>query len=335
MKSIKTFALLIAPALVLGGFAFYAGRAPKTKPKSAAVEYGPFSMKVMGVEAVAVKPIDVYSGYDRHFDIVLQSQGTRPKWWGTPIGSRSGTELKDWKFFLEREGAITPFKPGKAQAWTSGWDDKRKRYTNELFLHCGDVPTDSALKVRGVTELKADNTVVSAPLSFEITLKRAGQQWTKPVFSTDPGLTVRKITVKRNAASEREATIEVVQSKPGNAANWQRGAKFLDAKWRPFIQRERREGRWKGAHTVINSGFGGGTEMPLDRSVLQYQLSWNEADMKYQPLRDVIAVAHVSTDGRWPLEIAFWAKQDGQQTLGEVPPLTRPKLKEIFGLPLG
>ncbi len=313
MKPLKTAALLLAPALLMGAFALYLG---STRPSR------PFSVKVASAEAVPVETIDVFNGYDRRFEIVLRATGERPQWWGKIINGGSGTSGSDWTFFLEREGITTPFNPDDIQIWTTQWDQKRERYSNALLLHCGDVPTASALKVRGVTELKASRTMTHAPVPFEVTLKRAGQKWTKPVVSTDSGLAVQSITVKRNATN-REATIKVSMPPGTPEGDWHNGGRFLDANWRWLQTAGMYGGVPFGPRTNINSIFYADIKASGDSRVKTYTFRWNEADMKRHPLRDVIASAHIAANGRWPLEIAFYAKQNGQQALGAVPALTR------------
>lgn len=322
MKHFKTAALLLAPPLLMGGFAFYLSRAPGHKP--ATFIYGPFTVSVAGIEQSSVKPLDVFEGYDRKFNIVFDATGRRPAWWGTKISGSTGVEAKNWKFFLERDGVITPFTPSKTLIWTSNWDEARKRYTNTLFLKSGDVPLNSALKVRCVTALSDNKTKLSPPLPFEFTLKKAGEQWTKPIVSTATGLVIRKITVKRVGIYGRVAEITVFDPHSKDKMGWQDGGGFLDGNWREFEHLQINNDAWKGFNSAIPHSFGGGSPMDTSDKLSQYEFTWNVAEMKGEPRRDVIAVAHVSSGGRWPLEIAFYAKKDGQQALGVVPALTRP-----------
>ena len=323
MKHFKTAALLLAPPLLMGGFAFYLGRAPGHKP--ATIIYGPFTVSVAGIEQSSVQPLDVFEGFDRKFNIVFDATGRLPAWWGTNISSSTGVETKNWKFFLERNGKITPFTPSKTQIWTSNWDEKRKLYTNTLLLNCADVPAASALKVRGITQLSDNTTKRSPPLPFELTLKRAGEKWTKPVVSTDPGLVVRTITVTRGGLNDRVAEIVVFSPNGDQNASWQDGAEFLDGNWREFNHIATGNNRGKGYPAPLNRTFGGGLLIGNANNLKQYEFTWKVPEMKSEPRRDVIAVAHVANGGRWPLEIAFYAKKNGQQALGLVPALTRPR----------
>lgn len=322
MKHLKTAVLLLLPPLAMGGFAFYLGRSPANKPTT--IVYGPFAVKVAGVKQVPVQPVDVYEGYDRRFDIVFDSSGKKPAWWGTSSGGSSGIDADKFKFFLERDGKITPFAPYKTLIWTSNWDEERKHYFNKLMLNCGDVPTQSALKVRGFTQLVDSPTKRSATLPFEFTLKKAGETWKKPVVSHDSGLVVRKINVRRNGAYERVADVTVfAPSGFGNSIS-QGAVKFLDGKWREFEHHQVAGGPYKGAYSPIPHSVGGGGSIGNSDNIRQYQLSWKVAEVKGDPQRDIIAVVPLSKEGRWPLEIAFYAKKDGQQALGVVPALTRP-----------
>lgn len=324
--SIRTAFLLLAPCVVLGGLAVLMSRRPTAPFLSSSNKppLGPFSIAVAGVETQKLLPVSVYEGFDRHFHMLFRDKGERPKWWGKPISSRSGTQMKGWRFWLERGGRRTAFRLTETQIWTTGWDDKKKRYFNEFLLHCGEVPADAALKMSGQTQLSigggSTTTTFSDPLPFEVTLKKAGTKWDRPHFALDPGMKVQSIQVSRLANGMVTAKIKGLPSSGITSEdNKNYNSQLLDLNWKEL------PGYW--LSTCSSSLFSPELNPSKGTRFQTSDLSWKAADIAKTPAPDVILSQRYSINGRWPLEIAFAVKKNGQLVFGKVPLLTRPRGK--------
>ncbi len=322
-KPLQSIFWLLAPCLALMAMAFYLTRRAAVAPQATIKMVGPLQVSIAGVEARKVTPDNVYDGYDHRLDMVFAATGKRPPAWGTDVTTRSGTSNQTWKFWLERNGKRTPWKPGKNQVWTSDWDKKKKRYFNQILIHSGSVPDDAALKMSGTSQIFVYGSAVGpgkfgAPLPFELTLKKAGQKWRAPQVSTDPGVTVQKIEIQKPVKGETTASVTLLlapgvemQGETHNSLN------FLNPDW---------------SAASSQTGFGGGMvdyakEVSGSTRRHYYQIMWSTADVPKLPQRDLIASYIFSSVGQWPLEIAFPVKKDGQPLYGVVPALTRPRGK--------
>lgn len=309
---------LLAPCLGLGAFAFYLSRRPQAPPPP--LLYGPLHFLVQGAETQKTLPIDVYQGYDRRFHLVLWASGARPKWWGQSIRGRSGTEIKNWKFWLEQGGKRTEFKPMKTLFWTTDYDPSKKRYYNEFLLHCGDVPADATLRVSGTTlvDTTRGGIAFKSSIPFEATLKKAGEVWVRPNVPTKPGFLIRKIEIRR-LKNGRTVGLVTVFTPPGARSRtaWQSTYQMLDGNWHLHDK----------PSYFFGLGFAGGSNFtrpdPSER-VETFTFQWITASLGQVPDRDLIVTQPYSVSDNWPMEIAFVIKKDGKPVFGIVPPLTRP-----------
>ncbi len=280
----------------------------------------PFKVLLQGVEAQKLTPLNVYEGYDHSFALVFKPSGTLPKWWGKPISGRSGTKMKGWHFFLERGGKRAAFAPGKTQIWTSGWDDKKKRYTNEFLLHCGQVPADATLKMSGQTRLSLSNgTQISPLIPFEVVLKKAGERWTRPIVSRDPHIAFQKIQILPSKGGQTVALLTVVLS-PGTKSDSeaQYSSKFFTPDWKEIVG------------ISFNYTFStSSTHVPAAANghIKTWEFGWNTASLTKAPQPDLILTQPYAIDENWPLEIAFQVKKGGKPVVGVVPILVRPHAK--------
>ena len=317
-KPLQSALLLLAPCGALMGLAFYLTRRAPVAPPSVRTT-GRLQITVAGVEARKLKPVNVFEGYDRHFDLVFGAEGARPAGWGSAPTERNGTEMKGFKFWLERGGKRQPFAPSKTQIWTSRWDENKRRYSNEILLHSGAIPDDMALKMRGSSQIFLSASAPSTfgpPIPFEVTLKKAGQKWVAPQVSTAPGLVVQKIEIQKPKGGQTLAKISLLLTSNARFNNTSlRQVRFLKSDWSQ---------RWGILSNSVGGGSGPGEEGSR-RFVLEMQ--WNAPEIKKAPERDLIASTFYGVTDSWPLEIAFYIKRNGQLVYGIVPALSRPRSK--------
>lgn len=317
-KSVASALYLLAPCLALGGFALFL-----SARSSSGGGFDVFGVRVTGATAQTVSPADVYEGYDRHFRLEMETSGIRPLWWGRTAGANgrsTGTQpdSSQWNFWLERGGKRVEFAPSKKDIWTSEWDAEKKCYYNEFSLYCGPVPDDATLKMGGKSVVGFSNgTKLSRPVPFEVTLKKAGEQWKPPVISTNPGFVVRKIELSHPRSGDTEAEI-TVQLLPGTQFEGlhQYSIRLYTPPWKSCSMNILR--RYSVGAMFTPTGSADSKKM---------HLGWTTRDIQRAPQRDLILSQTYSVMDKWPLEIAFPVKKNGQPLLGVVPVLTPPRGK--------
>lgn len=293
----------------------FLARRPQSKP--AVVLYGPFGFSVGPIEERTLRPVDVAEGYDRHFEMVLEASGTRPKWWGQKVNDRSGHNIEGWKFWIERGGKRTPFVPKDSKLWTTNWDAAHERYFNEFFLSTGPLPKDASLKVSGQANVHfAGGPAYRQTIQFQATLKKVEQSWAAPRVSTATHMVIRKIEILRPHGGQTVALVTVFVPPGTNIDNSSLYMpNILTADWRPISSYV------YGVSFAGGSGFAPKSPSPRIRT---FDFQWPAESVRRAPERDLIVTGRYSVASSWPLEIAFPVKKDGKPLFGVVAPVTRP-----------
>ena len=312
-NSVRSAVYLLVPCLALMAMALYlTRRAAVAPPPSTPTTTGPFFVKIAGIETQKTLPVNVYNGYERRFHLVFEAEGTRPKGWGAPVNGWSSEAMTNYRFWLERAGKREKFAPLDTRIETTRWNQNKGRYYNEITLRTGPVPDNAALKLSGVGRIAPyGSPVYGPPIPFEVTLKKAGQPWAKPNVSTATGVTIQKIEIKKTAGGQTMASATLLLA-PGVDADHQvqHSPQFLSPDWSVGDVR-------------INASYGGGSPAAYSRRII-YNMEWASSQVSRSPRRDLILVERIDFAGKWPLEIAFAVKKDGQPVYGIVPALSRP-----------
>lgn len=289
---------------------------------------GPFRLVIEKIETRPISAKDAASGYDTEVAIVLNHSGQEPKWWGKQngnfgTGGSSSSDPINVHLFYETAGKrrLVKMPPDfKYEAelfyWRPGWKSDEKRYEARFFLKLAELPIRAEKTVlRGKVAIEdgsmSPHRKLCAPISFSFTVRQANQAIKKPLVSRDPGLTVRRIEIKKFSAAEQKTnggydtelnvyTFDHVNKGSGDSSG---GDKLLDEHGKEITNRP----GWSMSHGVRSEAE--------RRSVLNYQFRLKSIPRSE---KNVNLKTNYSRADRWPLQIRIPLRRNGKDLSGNV-----------------
>ena len=332
-------AKLAASMLLLGGVS--ACSSAKRQIKATPVN-APFALQVDQVRAVPLTGYAAAQGYDHAFELLLKARGTQPSWWGEPIESSSGFNLRDPTtksriVTIEKNGARLLKAP--SMFMTTRWNKDLKRYTARLEVNGSKFPRDMEVRWQGrIAVAEFGHPPLSETIRYDVLLKKAGEIWKTPPFSRDPEMTIRKVAlgvaqpVVLDEPQPSSAKIRIPSQLQARITAFSAGGRFQSLNFEKFVDAQGRDFNLKLDETqtlrvpmfgvmpfFAELGKGGVTRSHIG----QGRVEWELAQLLQSP-RDVSVVLRATAQDRWPLEFRFPIKRNGKILKGEVPVTMRP-----------